>query len=171
MENKPFNILAVNPGSRYCGIAVFDGADLRDWRMRVFEGDAAERADAMKQAITRFVDTYRVSVMAFKVVHRSRGSARVFGIVRNLKALAKRRKIAVCEHSIVELKRALLGKQKGNRRDLMAVLSEKYPFLRLEYESEKQVRAPYRIRMFEAVAAGYVCHAELERKMGTAGSD
>ena len=38
MTNKPLKILAINPGTRYLGIAVFVGTDLREWAVKVIKG-------------------------------------------------------------------------------------------------------------------------------------
>ena len=38
MTNKLLKILAINPGTRYTGVAVFVGTDLRDWAVKVIKG-------------------------------------------------------------------------------------------------------------------------------------
>ena len=77
MPKKPPRILAVNPGSRYIGIAVFRGPELLDWGVKVVAGKTPSGKLGSVRAILRdCVERYDPDVLVIKRLHRSRSSRR-----------------------------------------------------------------------------------------------
>jgi Holliday junction resolvasome RuvABC endonuclease subunit len=151
MTNKPLKILAINPGTRYLGIAVFIDTELRDWAVRVIKGKN------VTDCVTDYVNQYGINVIVIKKLHVNRSSKALRRIADEIENLAVNRKIVFHEYSIDELKEKLLSETRGNKHLLMEEMSARYPFLLSDLEKESNHKNPYLIRMFEAVALGTVC--------------
>lgn len=154
-------ILAINPGSRYIGFAAFRGPDLLDWGVRVISaktsrGSVRVAGYILKNAIERF----QPDTLAVKRLHSSRTSRSLNHLADSIKKLARRRKLALHQYSITDLKSALCQDSKGNKRRLAAAVAATYPVLSHEFQKEMTIRHPYYLRMFEAVALGIVCYRQ-----------
>jgi len=156
MQKEQLNVLAINPGSRYLGIAVFVGTELRDWAVKL------ARRDKIQAIMSEYIDVYRVHVIALKKLHPARTSQTLRNIVSSTERLAMRRRLILREYSIGEVKEALLSQKGKNKRLLMEEVVARYPFLLNEFQKEEKNKNPYLIRMFETVGIGRVCLNQLD---------
>lgn len=163
MITRQLKILSINPGSRYLGVAIFDGAELCDWAVRVVKGkDIREKRRFVREFIGEESNRYGVSVLVLKKSHPSRSSYALGHIVSEAKSLAVRQNLTLQEFSIDEVKRHLLSAGRGNKKLLMEEVAARYPFLFREVQREEKNKSPYLIRMFEAVGMGIVCFNQLD---------
>lgn len=156
MRNKDRNILAVNPGSRYLGLAVFLGTELRDWAVKVVEREKIENL------ISEYSRRYRITVFALKDIHPSRSSMTLREIVASIKSFAKAHGGCLYQYSINDVKGKVLMDQRKNKNHLMDEMASRYPFLLQEIEREESNKNPYLVRMFEAVSIGVSCLQEID---------
>ena len=161
-------ILALNPGTRYLGVAFFSGPELRDWGVKVFKGKfSQEKLSKILSWILRVVRDYQAEILALKALHPSRASQGLKDLVKSIRELAKREKLKLYQYSIEELKTSFLkGKgekaKRGNKRELARTIASFYPHLFLELEKERKNKNPYHLKMFEAVALGTLCLRAIE---------
>lgn len=155
MAMASVRILAINPGSRYVGFAVFRDGDIRDWGVRVLPpGSPSAKRKAFRDVIQKVVRTHSVDTLILKSLHPSRSSDTLDSLVRESIAIAKAQKLSVHRYSVDAVKLTLSSSAKTNRRGLMEIVASRFPFLYSEFERERNSRNAYRIRMFEAVALG-----------------
>lgn len=165
MPKEPPRILAVNPGSRYIGIAAFRGPELLDWGVKVVIGKTPrDKVRAARLIVAGLIEQYCPDVLALKQLHCSRSSRQLNQVVGEITNLAGRRRLKVRQYSIQELQAAFCPNAKSNKRKLAAVLAAMYPALAYDFQREAENRNPYRVRMFEAVALAAVCWQEFENK-------
>ena len=165
MPKEPPRILAVNPGSRYLGIAAFRGPELLDWGVKVVTGKTpTEKLKAARQIIVALIGQYVPDVLVVKRLHPSRSSRQLNELVGQIKSLSKRRGIKLKEYSIEDVKDALCPGARTNKRKLASILATRYPALIYDLDREQQSRNAYRVRMFEAVALAAVCWQRIENK-------
>jgi len=158
MSKNLFKILAINPGSRYLGMAVFNGADLNDWRMKYISGiDVNQRMKKARSIVLKYISQYNPDILVVKRLHRSRSSPYLNRLASGIKQLARRKRAKVYQYSIGEVKAFFTGKKRSNRRELAEILVSRYPVLIPEFNKEKENASPYYMRMFEAVALGAIC--------------
>ncbi len=163
MNTRQIRILAINPGSRYLGIAVFDGAELYDWAVKVVGGEnLAGKRSSVRKLISEQISRYGVNTLALKEVHPARSSYSLLEIVSEVKTLARLQRLAVRMFSIQETKRHLLSSGTGNKRLLLQEIAQRHPFLLPDIRREEESKNPYLMRMFEAVAMGIVCFNRLD---------
>jgi Holliday junction resolvasome RuvABC endonuclease subunit len=127
MQKEPPRILAVNPGSRYLGVAAFRGPEILDWGVKVVIGKTPDRKlQAARKILVALIGQYRPDVLAIKRLHRSRSSRQLDELAAQLKTLAKRRGIKVQEYSIQDVKDSLFPDIKANKRKLAEILAAMY---------------------------------------------
>jgi len=164
MLKKPLKILGINPGTRYLGIAFFEGGELLDWGVKVIKGKWSKQK--MRKAIgivSELLKRYEPNVIAIKKLHPSRSSRNLSRLVDWIARLARRKRLRLCRYSIGELEYFICPDEKTNRRRLADLVTSAYPVLCHELQKEKSHKNPYHIRMFEAVALCTICFHKLNR--------
>ena len=167
MQDKEIRTLALNPGSRYVGIAVFHGLELVDWAVRSIREKSPEaRLDQLKSILSEIAKTQGVNCLVIKRLHPARSSEYLRQLAGSLREWAKDNHHASREYTIKEVEAFLLLSERGNKQRLMEEVAARYPFLYPELENERRNRNPYLVRMFEAIALGMVCAGNLEKNRG-----
>jgi hypothetical protein len=155
MIREPNRILGINPGTRYLGLAIFDGSVLLEWRVKTFKGKwTKEKSDRILDIIREQIELYDISAIAIKKLHPSRSSKNLKLLVSRIKVLGKKKRLKVQSHSIKELEKFLLTDKKPNKRNLAERIVMEYPALVHELDKEKSHKNAYHLRMIEAVALG-----------------
>lgn len=163
-------ILAVNPGTRYLGLAIFHGNQLIDWRVKIIKGKwSSKKLQKVLSIVDGIIDRYRPDHLAIKHVHPSRSSKNLNALVEGIEKLALRNKHPVHRYSIKQMERFLCGEKRKNKKNLAQAVAAQYPELYSELDTEfpelldpnRKRKNPYHMRMFEAVALGAMCTNEL----------
>ena len=164
MIKEPLRIIGINPGSRYLGIAVLLGSELREWRIRVFYGMwSKEKMEKIKKKIQDIIDQYEPNIIVIKKLHRSRRSDNLKYLVDWIKAASRRQNLNIYQYSIKDIKSFFVPEEKTNKQKLVGILSSEFPELTVEKNKEKRNKNPYHIRMFEAVALATRCFYQLDK--------
>jgi Holliday junction resolvasome RuvABC endonuclease subunit len=164
MPRKLLKILGINPGTRYFGIAVFQGPELKDWGIKVVKGRwSKEKMRRVMKIVSRLTEQYEPKVLAIKKLHPSRSSNNLKSLVRKIKELARRKKLKVYQYSIEELEAFFSPGEKTNKKGLAELVASAYPELLNELKKEKTSKNSYHLRMFEAVALGSMCFHQLDK--------
>jgi Holliday junction resolvasome RuvABC endonuclease subunit len=162
MTNHPPTVLAVNPGSRYLGLAVFCGQELIDWGIRVIKKrNPEEKLELAKGIVSRVISQHEVKIIAIKRLHPSRTSVNLERLAAALSALASSMGLRVYQYPLEQVEKVICGTEKISKKKLAKTICETYSFLERELEKEMSSRNPYHTRMFEAVALGLTCLREL----------
>ena len=167
MQDKEIRTLALNPGSRYVGIAVFHGPELVDWAVRsIREKTPTGKLDQLKSILSEIAETHSVNCLVIKSLHPARSSEYLSQLTGALKEWAKDKHNVVREYTIKEVETFLLPSGRLNKNLLMEGVAAIHPFLFPELDGERRNRNPYLVRMFEAVALGMRCLGEMENPKG-----
>jgi len=155
MRNNSQTVLAVNPGTRCLGIAVFRGDQLQDWRVKILKGKWSK--EKLKKALTiisTWIERYRPDLLAIKGLHASRSSRGLNSLHNQIQKLCLRKKLNLTQYTIKQLETVFCHEERKNKRNLAEAVTAQYPELSVELTTEKRLRNPYHMRMFEAVALG-----------------
>jgi RNase H-fold protein (predicted Holliday junction resolvase) len=165
MFQESVTILAVNPGTKYLGLAVFQSTDLVYWGTRVLKGKWSQKkmGDA-ETTLRNLIDQYHVDILVLKKLHSSRSSRNLNCLVRSIEKLTKKKRVRLYLYSLSDLKEFLAEGMKANKMAIAGIVTARYPFLIHELEREKKHKHPYFVRMFEAIAAGIVAFNRMDRK-------
>jgi len=165
MPKKPLTIIGINPGTRYLGIAAFEGPELMDWRIKTLkEKWSKKKMKRVIKIISDFIERYEPTVLAIKRLHPSRSSRNLKKLVEKIKKLARSLRLRVCQYSIKDLESFFNPEEKMNKKRLAEIVTSEYPVLLHELNKEKRNKNAYHTRMFEAVALGAVCFHQLDKR-------
>ena len=161
MENTTQStILAINPGTRYIGIAVLVGTDLVDWGVKVMEGKwSPEKLVKAMHVISALIADYQPNTIAIKRPHPSRTSAQLDELCREIIEMAEKHGIEIQDYSIEEIETFHGQGTRINKARLAKLVCVKYPALARALRREQRSSNPYHVRMFEAVALACACNA------------
>jgi len=165
MLQESVTILAINPGTKYIGIAIFQPPDLVYWGIRVLKGKwSQEKIRNVEIALQKLIDQYKVNLLVLKKLHASRSSKNLNCLVKSIANLAKKKRIKLCLYSLSDIKKLLAAGMKTNKMAIAEIVTNRYPFLIHEFERERKHKHPYFVRMFEAIAAGILAFNRLDHK-------
>ncbi|WAC07986.1 MAG: hypothetical protein OS130_01945 [Thermodesulfobacteriota bacterium] len=164
MHKKSPKILGINPGTRYVGVAFFQGPELKDLRIKVIEGrEFKEKLKKTKAILSDLIARYEPNILAIKKLHPSRSSQNLNRLATRLKEFSKQKRLKVFEFPMKDLEKFLsIEKSIKNKRELQEAVVSRYPFLVNELSKEKKNKNSYFVRMFEAIALGVVCFNRLD---------
>lgn len=165
MGTNQANILAINPGSRHMGIAVFCEMELREWSIKILHKvTSKEKEELAIEIIQEMIRLYCINKVVIKKLHPSRSSSNLEHILSALKKCILKSSIELCEYSLDAVENFLITSQRKNKTNIMQEVVTRYPFLNHELEMERRNKNHYFIRMFEAVALGITCLNRLEKE-------
>jgi Holliday junction resolvasome RuvABC endonuclease subunit len=153
MNRRPLRIIGINPGTRYLGIAVLDGSELLDWRIKTLEGRWSEKK--IKKAIwvvSELIERYEPNVFVIKKLHQSRRSENLLRLMNKVKSFVRRKGLKIHQYSIKEIEKCFVEGGKLNKGNLIKAMVKLYPALHSDLKIEHSHKNRYHIRMFEAVA-------------------
>ncbi len=163
MHTKTYNILAIIPGTKYLGVAIFVDTDLRDWYVKSIPNlSIKDKAEYVKEFIGGLIDHFNINILAMKKLHEARQSRNLSELVSKIKEAQKKLNIRVKEYPLQTIEQSLVqGKQ--NKRKLVDEVAQLYPVIIHEHEREKKNKSRYLTRMFEAIALGVVCFNQADK--------
>jgi len=158
MAREAIRIIGINPGTRYLGIAVLDGSELLDWRIKALEGKWSEKKiNKVIEILSELFDRYEPNVFVIKKLHPSRRTENLLRLTNKIKEFARRKKIRVCQFALKEIEKLFIEDKKLNRQNLMEAIAKQYPMLYHELKKEQNQKNPYYFRMFDAIALASAC--------------
>ncbi|MBI1912115.1 MAG: crossover junction endodeoxyribonuclease RuvC [Deltaproteobacteria bacterium] len=155
---KTIKILAINPGTRYIGFAVFYGPELRDWGTKVVKGKwSAKKKEKLKNIVQSLIDQHQPDAIALKKLHSSRSSRQLDSFISAIKVIAGKRGLPGYEYPIKYIEAYYSPSEQLNKRKLAELLAQNHPDLYYELNSEGSSNNRYYFWMFEAIALGTIC--------------
>jgi hypothetical protein len=157
-------IVCINLGTRYVGLAAFQGSDLRDWRVRSFNGKWSRGKERKIVIFLKdYLDRWQPQLVLTKEIDSSRSSSALNLLAAWLTAFLKARGIRSKRYPIGSIVSWVTGREKESRRAIGEELGRRFPALGHELRKEKAGRNPYYQRMFEAVALGSIRFGKLKK--------
>ena len=163
-KSRPLRLLAIDPGTRYLGVAVFEGRDLVDHMVKgVRDKNTTKVINRVRSVLVKLIDRYQVEALVLEGPYyaQSKTSKGMKAMIQAIKALVRKRKLRFYSLSPLMVKRHLCPQGKAVRMEAARVIAEcYYPWLWREYEKERARswwRDHYHLRVFNAVALGLYC--------------
>lgn len=165
MLHESIIILAVNPGTKYLGIAVLDAKDLVFWGIKVLKGKwCPAKMRSVEKTLDKLIEQYNIAVLTIKKVHPSRSSTHLNRLIKAIETLAKNKRVRIWHYSLSDARESLGLGAKANKMALAECVVARYKFLANDLQKERNHKHPYFVRMFEAIAAGIGTFNRLDHK-------
>lgn len=173
MPENTLRILGVNPGTKYLGLAVFLGPELRDWGLKTFKGKwSKEKMRRIRGVVSSQITKYGINILVIKKLHPSRSSTNLKKLVIEIKNYCRKKGLKIFSYSIQELEANFSDEKRINKKTLAELLAQEYPEISRELTKERKNKNPYFWRLFEAVAlgsSGYYQNGKNINKIGRKG--
>lgn len=167
MNNQ--KILAIDPGTREMGVAMFDGDKLIYHGVKVIRRNLSphERLVEGRKIVLRMINDYKPQVMViektFFAKNRNSSLLNVFG--DEIIAIGKRKGLRVVSYAPSTMKKLICGNGSASKKEVAQAVIVKYPELAVYLTQDRKWKEKYHQNMFDAVGLGMVsikCCAEDE---------
>jgi Holliday junction resolvasome RuvABC endonuclease subunit len=149
-------LLALDPGTKEMGIALLEGYDLIDYRVRTFRNGRKPHAllGQAKRAMDRLLKEARPEVVVIEkpFFARTRRSALLTFLVDELRGRVAAGKVSLREYSPRSVRTILLDDPKATKRDIARFVSGRFPELRQHFHPKDHWKERYWSHVFDAVA-------------------
>ncbi len=176
--NRKSNIIfAVSPGTRETGVAVFEGLDLLYYGVKETgkhrgAARANDRAAEVTSIVERLIRKRQPNVLAtVRLNALQRRSAKLKLTVEQVIATSRRYGLLIYQRSPLEVRKGIYGQGRATKQKVAEELAILYPELSRYVSDVSQWQRLYYAPMLDAIACGYACARELERRVGSEGSN
>ncbi|MDP3779322.1 MAG: hypothetical protein Q8R30_04745 [bacterium] len=161
--SSPIRLLAIDPGSRYLGVAVFENLRLLDWRIKLTyaqEGDCQAAVSCARKVVRLYMKRYEIKSLVVKRCDHCRGrkSEVVTAMVKEFQRFGKQQRLQVSACDPDKARKFFCKERRAATMEVAKIItSEWYPFLSHLYEKTKAkpwYREKYYLQMFLAIALG-----------------
>lgn len=166
MSNQLPIIIAVDPGTRELGVAVFSGGkELVFYNVKTVTNRKSPLAalEIIAAYIRNLIKKYRPQVLAIeKMFITQRNSALLAVAAEQIKAVAKEANLPIYEYAPTTIRKRLCQSGRATKREVARILAGKYPELNRYYLRTAQWEKNYYANLFDAVAIAVVCAEDLK---------
>ncbi len=157
-HHKKTTILAIDPGTRYMGIAVLDGDALLYHGVKTIpeKHSPHERLKIARCAVLRMMHDFQPDTLAIEKAFfaNNRNSALLNVLVDEIRAVAQQRRIAVVAMAPSTVKKRITGNGHATKRAVAEAIISRYPELKVYRGQDRQWKERYHGNMFDAIAIG-----------------
>ena len=152
--NQPI-ILALDPGTRTCGVAVFDAAELQYFAIKTLPRRLTQQQLLVKshQLVMELLEEFQPTTLI--VAQKRQRPPVVTAMTRQIQQVAEQYILTFNQYELAEIRLAICSSERATKRHITRRLIEVFPVLRHYEDRPTPWQTLYRQRMFDAIAAGY----------------
>jgi hypothetical protein len=159
-NTKSGNLLALAPGKREFGVAVFNGIDLTYYSLKVLRKGSSDRIVARQtgKLMEDLIETFDPRIIAMKSISQYQRTSLALQIIsRVVRREAQTYSLPLFEISLAEVSSLVTGPATVTKRKVSAYLAEIYPELLQFMNRPSKSQTEYYNNLFMAVSVGLVC--------------
>jgi len=152
-------ILAIDPGTRYIGIALLEGKELVYHGVRVIKAESPhEKLREGKKIILRLIKDFRPDVLAVERAFfgRSCSSSLLNVLVDKIETIGRGERLKVVSYAPNTVRKFICKDGWADKKALSEVIVSRYPELKVYLTQDKAWKERYHQNMFDAVALGLI---------------
>ncbi len=157
-RKKTNKILAIDPGTRYWGIAIFKDRTLSVTMVETLidNHSPANRLKEAKKIFSSLIEDYSPNVIVLEkpFFFWSKQAYFLNTLIDELKSMAAKKRISLHEYSPRTVRKAVCGNGNTSKKDMAKFLTLIYPGLRIRLNQDKKYKELYWGHMFDAVGLG-----------------
>lgn len=158
MPKNNSKILAIDPGTRYMGIAFLDKGKLIYYGVKVIKKKKSphETLKEGRRIVLRLIKDFKPKVLVvektFFAKHKNISLLNVF--VDEIRVIGKRKRLKVVSYAPNTVKKFICGNGRATKDEVAKVIISKYPELKVYITQDRKWKERYHQNMFDAVALG-----------------
>jgi Holliday junction resolvasome RuvABC endonuclease subunit len=155
-KHKNFRLLAIDPGIRGMGIAVFEGNKLIYHAVEMLEGNSTQEIlrNGRKSILRLIVDFRPQTIVIEKPYFLNNKYSLLSNLARHIKKAANRTGIEFTEIAASTVKKFLTGNAQASKDEVCKAVLCQFPELKAYRTRERKWKARYHQNRFDAVAVG-----------------
>jgi RNase H-fold protein (predicted Holliday junction resolvase) len=178
MKGEKIKILAVNPGPKYLGLAMFKDVELVYWAIKKLRSEEMSRSQLFAkvgQIVGTLVSDYKPDFMVIgePAPRRIKDSPALKGIAARIKSMGKRKVRRVYIFPALKVRKHLCQGEKPTKMNVgRIIVTRYYPWLYHRYEKDRRKdekgqwwKRKYHTCLFDAVALGIYGYQKLNKKL------
>jgi crossover junction endodeoxyribonuclease RuvC len=158
---KQQRILAIDPGTREMGVAVFENRQLLYTGVETFRKLPlpGERLKQARATVERLLADFRPALLAVEktFIGKSRKAALLNVLADEIGAVGQRRGIAVQGFAPNTVKKIVAGHGWATKEEVARAVAVKFPKLKAYLPPDRNWKRRHQLNMFDAVALGVAC--------------
>lgn len=153
-------ILAIRPGRREMGVAVFRGETLRYWGIAGFRNSDSEQVHLdVDKRLRSLIRRYNPNILAMEKVNliRLNTSPVLKKVVAHIASTSLESSLRFCPYSLDTVKKSLCSTTQVTRKEVVNQIVQSYPHLERYTIWQSRWQEEYWMPMFAAIAVGLIC--------------
>lgn len=164
MHTPHWRILAIDPGTRFMGVAFLDNGRLIYHGVKVIaKGASPQRTlQRAKDAVVRLIDDLEPTIIAVErtFFSQNRNAALLNVLFDEIRALARRKRLAFVSYAPSTIKKFICGNGRAGKSEVAMVVVSKFPELKVFLSQDRAWKERFHQNMFDAVALGIMATAK-----------
>jgi len=157
-KNVPARILAIDPGTKYMGVAFLDNGALIYSGVKVIRNRRSphEIIQTCRKIILRLISDYRPQALVVEKTFfaNNRNSALLNVLFDEIKNIGKRKNLPVICFAPSTMKKTICGNGLATKEEVARVVIARYPELKVYLTQDRKWKERFHQNMFDAVALG-----------------
>jgi crossover junction endodeoxyribonuclease RuvC len=163
MHTAHRRILAIDPGTRFVGIAFLDDAKLIYHAVKVIaKGHSPQQTlQRARDAVVRVIDDFDPNIVAIErtFFSQNRNTALLNVLFDEIRSVARRRRLAFVSYAPSTIKKFTCGNGRAGKKQVATVVVSKFPELKVFLSQDRAWKERFHQNMFDAVALGMMVTA------------
>lgn len=155
---KHDRILAIDPGTRFMGVAFIDNGKLIYHGVKVIKKKDSphETLQYARKIVLRLIKDFRPHLIAVEKAFfgNNRKAALVNVVVMEIRAIARRKDVNFIDYSPSTLKKFIAGNGRASKMEVSRAVVLRYPELKVFLTQDRAWKERFHQNMFDAVALG-----------------
>lgn len=160
-------IISIDPGTRYWGIAVFEGQSLYDTKVKTLntKDSPRKRLIEARRIFISLIEDYAPEILVVEQPFPfwSKQSHLLNVVIEEIKSLARKEKMRIYEFCPKSVKKIVCGSGNTNKKEMAVVICSIYPELKIYLKQMTKSQERYWNHMFDAAGLG-VCYLKKQGK-------
>jgi crossover junction endodeoxyribonuclease RuvC len=156
MQTQHRRILAIDPGTRFMGIAFLDDGKLVYHTVAVIPTGHSphQTLQRARDAVVRLIDDLEPSVVAVErtFFNQSRHTALLNVLFDEIRSVARRRRLAFVSHAPSTIKKFTCGNGRADKKQVATVVVARFPELKVFLTQDRAWKERFHQNMFDALA-------------------
>jgi len=158
MPRRAKRILAIDPGTRWMGVAVMQKGKLLNHGVEVIKrgSNPRENLKNARKAVLRLIRDFEPDILAVeKAFFANNSNAPLMKALEdNIRLIARRKKLKLVAFAPSSIKKFICGDGWAKKKQVAQAVLVKYPQLRVYYTQDRGWKEVFHQNMFDAVAVG-----------------
>ena len=158
MSNNKSKILAIDPGTKYMGVALVENGVLIHSGVKVIRNRRSphETLWACRKIILRLINDFHPHILVVEKTFfaKSKNTALLNVLVDEIRNIGRRKGLQVIGFAPSTVKKRICGNGRAGKEEVARVIVSKYPELKVFLTQDRKWKERYHQNMFDAVALG-----------------